>query len=346
MPRFGWSYPPSVFRGIRAAIVIALIGCSTEAFAAPRVVAVFDIRDLSGKLDRRELDNLSAYFASQIDQGPAFRTISRDDIKNAIGRLKSESYKECYDERCQIEVGKELAAEASVLTQIVAIGSKCAITATLFDLRTATSEKTASEKSKCDVDSLVEAMERAAAALKGSKPAATAAASPPPPPPPAKPAPPRPPAKTEPPPPPPPPPVVAQAPPPPPPPAPPPPEAEPPAPAPSATMDAESGSLPIVPFVLFGVGAVALGTGVTFQVIAKSKEENANDPNFVGGQLDAQAAETNQTIAIVNFGLAGAAIAAGAVLLVIADDGDSEPVAILPAVSSDGAGALVSVRFD
>lgn len=133
------------------------------------IIAVFDIQDKSGKFKKSELEQLSTYLTTRLATGQKFRVISRSQIKDALNAQKSESYEACYDESCQIEIGKELAAEKSVMTQIIGVGTQCAVTATLYDLKTSASEIAATEKVHCDPDAVVIGLEKVAAKLVGNE---------------------------------------------------------------------------------------------------------------------------------------------------------------------------------
>lgn len=51
----------------------------------------------------------------------------RTELKKRLVETRSDTYKECYDQACQIELGRELAAEVTLATQISKLGSKCVV---------------------------------------------------------------------------------------------------------------------------------------------------------------------------------------------------------------------------
>jgi hypothetical protein len=69
------------------------------------------------------------------------------------------------DERCRIELGKALSAEKTLATTLIQVGSKCAVTSNLFDLKTETTEKGASVETGCSPDELLGAMKSIAGQL-------------------------------------------------------------------------------------------------------------------------------------------------------------------------------------
>lgn len=136
--------------------------------AAPRV-AVFDIEDQTNKLKREDILQLTNYLASQMAEGGIYKVVPGSQIKNQLTEKKKESYKSCYDQQCQIEIGRELAAQKLLATQILKVGTKCAVIATLYDLKSAATEKSNSEKCACTQDDFVAALEKTVAKLKGEK---------------------------------------------------------------------------------------------------------------------------------------------------------------------------------
>ncbi len=171
--------------GLTALLIMGM--APAWAAASPVVVAVFDIDDRSGRFRSEEVDQLTAYLAIQVADGPAFRVVPRAQVRAAMADAKRESYKDCYDDRCQIEIGRALAAQKSLLTRIISIGSRCAVTAALFDLGTEASEQAVSQKTNCDRDALVTALEQVATSLKArsvggrdARPTASVAAEAPP----------------------------------------------------------------------------------------------------------------------------------------------------------------------
>lgn len=145
---------------------LVLTGLHREVRADKPVVAVFDIQDKTGQLHKDTLLQLSEYLTNKVADGGIFQVVPTSRLKERLTQLKVESYKQCYDQRCQIEIGRELAARNSLATQIARVGSLCAIMTTLYDLRRGTSQAAASAKGGCLKDDLVASVEKAIATLK------------------------------------------------------------------------------------------------------------------------------------------------------------------------------------
>lgn len=121
--------------------------------AAGEVIAVFDLEDVRKSLADGDADQLTEYFAVQLS-AVGYKTVPRSQLRQRLSAEKEESYKACYDESCQIDLGKAVAAQKSVATKLLKVGTTCAITATLYDLRSETTELAASVDTRCSQEEL------------------------------------------------------------------------------------------------------------------------------------------------------------------------------------------------
>ena len=130
------------------------------------VVAVFQIQN-KAKLNKDAIEQLTDVIATELSASQRYQVIPSSDLKTALAAKKSESYEACYDESCQIEIGKELAAEKTLATKVSRLGKTCIVTMQLFDLRKSASENAAKTKGKCDVESILALIEQAVRQLTG-----------------------------------------------------------------------------------------------------------------------------------------------------------------------------------
>jgi hypothetical protein len=119
------------------------------------VLAIFDVEDASKQFDAAVTDQLTEYIAARVSGLAGYRVIPRDQVRARLQEQKAEGYKACYEESCQIEIGKALAAEKSLTTKLLRVGDACLMTSTLFDLKTETTERAASAKTPCGATALV-----------------------------------------------------------------------------------------------------------------------------------------------------------------------------------------------
>ncbi len=128
----------------------------------PSLVAVFPVEVRSAILDTKGARELSDYFEVRIASGSALRVVPQADLQRLLRQEKAKSFSPCFDESCQIEVGKALAAEKMLVTRVLRLGDGCAFTATLFDLRSEASESAHSSRSACSATGLAVAAEEVA----------------------------------------------------------------------------------------------------------------------------------------------------------------------------------------
>lgn len=131
------------------------------------IVALFDVQDPSKQFKPDTLEQLTEYLSTRLTQSGRFRVVPRDQLRERLVAQKTESYKSCYDQTCQIELGKAIAAEKSAAVKLLRVGSKCAITASLFDLASETTELGASTRTNCSDDALMDGMDQVARQLSG-----------------------------------------------------------------------------------------------------------------------------------------------------------------------------------
>ena len=81
--------------------------------------------------------------------------------------MQCSSYKQCFDQTCQIELGKAISAQKSLAVKLLRVGGKCAITASLCDLATETTERGASTRTECSDEALMDGMDHVARQLAG-----------------------------------------------------------------------------------------------------------------------------------------------------------------------------------
>jgi len=124
------------------------------------VVAVFDLRSKGANVSQEILARMSDYLAAQIVAAGRYQVVPRDQLLKRLRGQKKKSYKRCFDQSCQIEIGKEMAAQKSLSSAISRLGSRCVVTAMIYDLRKATSEAGASARGPCNEDGIVRSIDK------------------------------------------------------------------------------------------------------------------------------------------------------------------------------------------
>ncbi len=132
---------------------------ASSAGAAPPVLAVFELRDAGARLTPEARTQLTRYLRVRLTERGGFPVVPEAELKQALRMEQAESFASCYDEACQIEIGREVAAQKSLALELVGTEDGCILTATLFDLVRATSERAASARSACDAAALTQAVD-------------------------------------------------------------------------------------------------------------------------------------------------------------------------------------------
>ena len=110
---------------------------------------------------------MTEYLSAQVGQKLRYKVAPREQLRERLGATKKESYKQCYDRSCQIEMGKALAANKTVSTTLIRIGSKCVFNATVMDLKTEAADLSASATGECNEDALLKSVGEVVKVLAG-----------------------------------------------------------------------------------------------------------------------------------------------------------------------------------
>lgn len=129
------------------------------------VIAVFDVEDASGTLDAPAIEQLTEYLAARLTSEGSYAVVPRSQLRARLREEKADTLEPCYDEACQIELGKAVAASKTVATKLLRVGSDCAFAATLFDLRNETAERATTVDTACGTEGLLDAIAQVATRL-------------------------------------------------------------------------------------------------------------------------------------------------------------------------------------
>ncbi len=129
------------------------------------VVAVFELEDSKKILKADDRSGLREVIATQLAGSGRFKVVPADQVKAALTAKRRRSYDPCYAERCQIEIGNELAVSHTLVGSIQRFDSECRLTLTLYSLREAASGGGAQAKGRCSASDLADLAETAAQRL-------------------------------------------------------------------------------------------------------------------------------------------------------------------------------------
>jgi len=138
-------------------------------------LAVMEIGDKTGKMPPEMLDNAAEYLRSKLVSSGRFVVISKErQMAVRIKELKKESYKECYDQKCQIPLGQALAADTILSTTITKMSGIYVITAELIDLSKEATIFGSTAQFDGSEEQLRLGLDRIAAELQNARPVMTA----------------------------------------------------------------------------------------------------------------------------------------------------------------------------
>ncbi|MBW2701255.1 MAG: hypothetical protein JRF33_10585 [Deltaproteobacteria bacterium] len=139
------------------ALACLFVFAAAPAKAQGPIVAVFDMEDKGSGLASEVLGKLGDYLGVLLTKG-GYQVMARSEIRERLKEQKKETYKSCYDQSCQIEMGRELAAEKTLATWILKVGETCQVTATLYDLKKGVTELAAIAEAPCEEGKLLVAV--------------------------------------------------------------------------------------------------------------------------------------------------------------------------------------------
>jgi hypothetical protein len=116
-------------------------------------------------------------------------------------------------------------------------------------------------------------------------------------------------------------------------------------PAPVLVEEERSWGVGILPITLWSAGGAGIITGIVFGALAKQHEDNANNPNFIGAQLEMDKAESDQLIANISYGVGAACAVAGFLVWLLSGDDSSDRTAVVPVATPGGLGVGLVFGF-
>ncbi len=151
-------------------IMTFLLNAVSPSQNTPAILAVFDLEAKGIEMSGDLLQRMNDLLVNQLVSSRVFQVIPREQVKQQLLEKKKESYLNCYERSCQLEIGRELAANKLLSAQILRLGSRCTLALNLYDLRKATNEKAASVEAECSEDALATAVRNAVSQLAGQNP--------------------------------------------------------------------------------------------------------------------------------------------------------------------------------
>ncbi len=165
--------------GATAAPPVAIAAAPTEVarlLPAPegrrRVLAVMELEvrtpRLGAEVAGRAVDYLRARLTATRQFAIVDRTRQEQALREMLVQQKKESYAACYDEGCQVPLGKALAADTILRSSVSSLADFCTLSSELVDLAKEAALGGGLEKFDCTEAGLVQAIERLVPQLLGT----------------------------------------------------------------------------------------------------------------------------------------------------------------------------------
>jgi formylglycine-generating enzyme required for sulfatase activity len=135
-------------------------------------VLIFPIRLTGPRLTEAQAVELRNYLGTRLTMEGVYMVMPESQIKKDLGTAKVESYKDCYDESCRIDLTKTVMADKSLSVEVVAENRRCRVTANLYNIAQEVTEKAADVESGCTYEEIKKSMVAVAAQLSGKQVAA------------------------------------------------------------------------------------------------------------------------------------------------------------------------------
>ena len=150
-----------------AAVPVLMLARAAE--ARQPIVAVFNVEVKGVKsVDDGAADRFADFVTARLASSGQFQVVPRSQVKARLFQDKSESYKECFEQSCQVELGRELAAEKTVSIQVLGMADTCTVNLVLYDLDRSTTEAASSDDGTCTERGVVDTLKSAVARLEAN----------------------------------------------------------------------------------------------------------------------------------------------------------------------------------
>lgn len=150
-------------------LVVGLTGGVGWAEKHKPILAVFEIEVSGFELREMAVKGLTEYLGASLSEGGRFSVMPSSEIRKTLLEKSKESHKRCFDKKCQIEIGRALAANKTLSTKIHKLGNKCYVTCQVFDLKTQTADTAKKAGGGCSEEGLVASIDSVAKAISGTR---------------------------------------------------------------------------------------------------------------------------------------------------------------------------------
>jgi formylglycine-generating enzyme required for sulfatase activity len=149
-----------------ALCLVGLLPAANTKAQSSEIIAVFEIERRGVPLKAATMANLNDYMYGRLAFA-GFKLTPQSQVRERVVSLKRESRKDCYDQSCQIELGKAVSAHKSLSSRLIKIGDVCSLQSQIYDLKTETTEMGAEAKGPCTEKGIAASIDQVVAIFKG-----------------------------------------------------------------------------------------------------------------------------------------------------------------------------------
>jgi len=150
---------------ILVAFASLLCGLASAQEGRKTIVLVFPIKVSGIAITDAQRVQLKDYLGTRLTLEGVYSVMPESQVKASLGAAKIESYQDCYDESCRIDMTKTVYADKSLSVDINSEGSTCRITAVLYDIAQEATESAADVETACGFKEIKSSMVAVAAQL-------------------------------------------------------------------------------------------------------------------------------------------------------------------------------------
>lgn len=158
------------FKSLGSLLIVLLIGFSASSFAQEgrkTIVLIFPIKVTGLNLTASEREGIKDYLGTRLTMEGVYKVMPESQVKRDLGLAKVQSYNDCYDEACRIDLTKTVYADKSLSVDVISEGGVCRVTAKLYDMAQEATETGADVETGCSAKEIKAAMVLAGAQLSG-----------------------------------------------------------------------------------------------------------------------------------------------------------------------------------
>lgn len=122
------------------------------------VLVIFPVRSYGIELSEVRNAELRQYLATRLTIEGTYGVMPESQVKRDLGSTKVESYKDCYEDACRIDLTKTVMADKFLSVDVTVESTGCRITAVLYDIAQEVTQSAADLKTGCTFDELKNSM--------------------------------------------------------------------------------------------------------------------------------------------------------------------------------------------